>query len=462
MPHDSPPHPSSIHVDDFGDASEEVLLDALSTLGQEAFEEVGEDRVYVCPELARSGKNRALLAAVAAGWQAWSRDTVFDSAADILVSRGDEATLLSLLAAAPPRGPWADRSLSKLWLSCAQNGLIEAMTALAHLAPPPEEVWRQAAECWARPYLVPVLLRAAPHCKDLHPSVLLHLAGGGSLCLPHLLAVLARPDFDPKLFDSPWAAACDPGSEPTLAALVDARAPRSGWRQYRELDDPFSALSRRSRGAPDQEVYCAHLLAQHGFAPSSEHLADALRADPPKTALADAMEKAGALPDVLCGQLCVLKSPAGSCSLSDAPRADDRLARWLRAGSIDILDPPRPGHIAWTRLSLERWSAQPVSSKPAARDDFLLALARSPSWSDPAARARMIGPLANFDIHRLCRELAITLGADPGIRRLRYVEQAVTLFGVFQAAIDSIALREELDASPASPAPHRPALKARL
>lgn len=450
-----------IHLRDLGPGDEPRALALMDALGLDAFEDSNEERLYPFNELTRLGMRQAAEKAAELGDTIWARDESADAAADHLARQRREQELVELLRKRPPgpSNPWAAEGLQRLWELCCENSLFAAMDQLALMAPPGLGPWTAAAQGARAHSMLPVMARASGRAQAAPPDAL-RLCAGSPFGAKALRLIASYSDFDPGRFASPWADAAARADAPLLRDMAEMGLPASGWSErHGWRRSPWTALAERKLPGLGAELESAAALSKAGLLPDSADLEAALRRD--RLALADHMELFGARPNARCVELC-FGEPVKQARGPSLREPSERLWRWAAAGQIDILEPAPPRAIGYwgARGHALRWAADallwagnaPEAQRRPLAGLLVQALAASPLWNDPAARAKLFEPYESAGYHNrlMMRRLASALGAAPHAFESDPESSALAAF--WDAAV------LELSLARGSPAPARRAL----
>lgn len=350
-------HPGN-DVDDLIDMGEATAIEALRRFGQDAFA-CTDERNYPFPEMIRLGMFDAADAAVAAGYTAWARDTVYDSGADILASKGDDARLADLLRKHPPQddNPWARKSIDRLWALCASAPLPLSLAELAKLSPrAPPDAWECAAMSIRYRDALDQLLSLTPAASMLESDTLCSIAEHGHA--PIILAITQLPGFDAARFRSPWIKATQRQDSAAVRfwSASATRIPAEGWLPETQISlTAWSALCQSPKSAwkLQLDLRMAENLLSAGCKPSSNDLRLAYTHQYDEIALL--IEQAGAKPTEECA-IAAFKLFESTKN----PSHISTLARWVKDGHLDILvdNSVAAGNNAYWRANLFRECAQ--------------------------------------------------------------------------------------------------------
>lgn len=312
-----------VWIEDMEGLGEEAAIELLLRLGPCAFEEDGEERLYLVPEAAKLGWTRFVEAAAAAGAEVWAGDGSYACAADVYCDAGKDRELSRLLRFWPPgeSNPWRKDRIGWLWESCARKGLREGMAELAKLGPPPAAAWDSASAG-----SMDALAQGCRSAGDLARGACAKAAKAGRADLAARFC--AMEGFEGSRFDDPWTAcASSPG---LLRSLRLAGVPPGPWKRLGWFGSAWTKLASLAAPGPGLSE-CAGELLQAGVRAAGGDLAAALAQ--PGRRLADAVEQAGGEPCLRCAELSCDQAGAG-----DVPEPGPRLRGWLREGKIDWAD----------------------------------------------------------------------------------------------------------------------------
>lgn len=398
-----------VWIEDMEALGEDAAMELLARLGPGAFEEGGEERLYLVPEAAKLGWSNFVEAAAAAGAEVWAGDAGYACAADVYCEKGKERELARLLRFWPPEksNPWRKDRIDWLWESCARKGLLEAQAELAKLGPPPQAAW----DC-AMGRSMDALSAACRGPGDLSPGC---CAAAAKAWRADLVArFCAMEGFDGSRFADPWTACA--GHAGMLRSLRMAGVPAGPWKRLGWFGSAWSKLASAG-GARLGLMDCAAELLLAGVRAADGDLAAAMAQ--PGQPLADAVEQAGGEPSLRCADLSCLQGGAG-----DVPEPGPRLRRWLREGKMDWADPRlyfgRSRAAAGWPAGWARQAARlALEGDASAAADWLLSAQASPSLAKEgrAALERALGASPGFgqDALAAARAGAVWLGLpDPG------------------------------------------------